>query len=62
MSGNNQPRVRWSQWFKKQLFQVVPDEIATCVFNCKLPECPDGGWEKCEKRLRARRDFSFKVD
>jgi hypothetical protein len=58
-SGHNQPQASWSQWFKNQLFQVVPDEIAMCEFDCKSPNCREGGWAHCERRLRGQGYFSL---
>jgi len=60
MSERNQSRVSWWKRFKNQWSQVVPEEIAACEFDCRLPECLDGVWGRCVKRLRSQEYFSVR--
>ena len=36
---------------KGQFIQAVPKDIAVCEFDCRKPQCFQGEWETCEKRL-----------
>jgi hypothetical protein len=43
---------RVKRWFKEQLFQEIPEDIALCEFDCRKPQCRMGEWETCVRRLR----------
>lgn len=36
----------------KRWIDDVPEEIATCEFDCREFRCERGRWETCEHRLR----------
>jgi hypothetical protein len=35
-----------------ELFQVVPEAIAVCEFDCGKPQCTNAEWASCQRRLR----------
>jgi hypothetical protein len=43
---------RLTRWIENRLIHDVPEDIATCEFDCRKPECRQGEWEACERRLR----------
>ena len=40
----------WQQ-LKKRLVQEVPEEVCACEYDCRKPECRNGDWESCQRRL-----------
>jgi hypothetical protein len=44
----------------RQFIHDVPHELAACEFGCKVGECSQGKWARCERRtLFARRLEEF---
>lgn len=39
-------------WVAGQFFREVPSEDALCEFDCRKPQCHEGEWENCMRRLR----------
>jgi hypothetical protein len=39
------------RWIRILVVQDAPEDIAPCEFECRRPECRQGDWEVCEKRL-----------
>ncbi|MGA3326585.1 MAG: hypothetical protein ABSF45_19120 [Terriglobia bacterium] len=44
------PRDIWD-WVRRQFIDEVPEGDALCEFDCRKPQCTDGEWETCERRL-----------
>ena len=44
-------RRAWNTLTKSGVTEV-PDEIGCCEFDCRHPQCEQGKWESCERRLR----------
>jgi hypothetical protein len=43
--------MRWfMEWLKRHV-QDVPAETSCCEFRCRKPQCYQGEWEHCERRL-----------
>lgn len=38
-------------WLKDQMVKDVPPETALCEFDCRKPQCLEGEWGGCERRL-----------
>jgi hypothetical protein len=38
-------------WTWKQLVGEVPEDDAICAFDCRKPQCTEGEWENCARRL-----------
>jgi hypothetical protein len=47
----NFPRNIWN-WLRRQVVDDVPQGEALCEFDCRKPQCTEGEWEVCERRLR----------
>ena len=45
------------RWFKVQLVEDVPDELARCEFGCRKLECRMGEWESCKRRIEEAQDI-----
>jgi hypothetical protein len=39
-------------WVAGQFFREVPKDDALCEFDCRKPQCYEGEWEKCMRRLQ----------
>jgi len=39
-------------WVAEQFARDVPTEDALCEFDCRKPQCYEGEWENCMRRLR----------
>jgi hypothetical protein len=50
-SQSRNPLVRLWLWTKGQIVSDVPEDIATCEFDCRKPQCTQGEWETCSRRL-----------
>ena len=37
-------------WIKSRVGDV-PDDIAQCEYDCRKPQCRQGEWEACERRV-----------
>ena len=42
---------RLCRWLKEQMVKDVPPETALCEFDCRKPQCLEGEWAGCERRL-----------
>jgi hypothetical protein len=40
------------RWLAGQISREVPAEDALCEFDCRKPQCREGEWENCMRRLR----------
>ena len=40
-------------WAWGQLIGEVPQEDALCEFDCRKPQCTEGEWENCTRRLQS---------
>ena len=40
----------WQQ-LKGEIVQDVPEEDATCEFDCRKEQCTEGEWATCERRI-----------
>lgn len=40
------------RWLLGQISREVPVEDALCEFDCRRPQCFEGEWENCMRRLR----------
>ena len=38
-------------WTWEQLVGEVPEYDAICAFDCRKPQCTEGEWENCARRL-----------
>ena len=45
------PRNIWD-WVRRQFIDEVPEGDALCEFDCRKPQCTEGEWETCDRRLR----------
>ena len=43
----------WQRLFR-ELIQEVPRDYGACEFDCRKPDCTQGEWESCRRRLRSR--------
>jgi len=39
-------------WVWGQIVREVPDDDAICAFDCDKPQCTEGEWETCARRLK----------
>jgi hypothetical protein len=39
------------QRLKRKLVQEVPEEMCACEYDCRKPDCRNGDWESCQRRL-----------
>jgi hypothetical protein len=39
-------------WMAGQFVREVPENTALCEFDCRKPQCWEGEWETCKRRLR----------
>jgi len=39
-------------WLRRQVVDDVPPGDGLCEFDCRKPQCTEGEWEVCERRLR----------
>ena len=39
-------------WIESQIVGEVPQDLALCEFDCRKPQCHEGEWENCFRRLR----------
>ena len=39
-------------WLTWQISSKVPAQDALCEFDCRKPQCFEGEWENCMRRLR----------
>ena len=44
-------RTVW-RWVVGQVAREVPFEDALCEFDCRKPQCFEGEWENCMRRIR----------
>ena len=49
---------RFGRWLLNAIVQDVPDEIASCEFDCRKGQCRHEEWSTCTRRLenQPRRD------
>lgn len=47
------PLQRSLSWIRRNLIDEVPPAIAHCEFECREPQCPEGGWGSCARRRQA---------
>jgi hypothetical protein len=47
----NLPRHIWD-WLRRQFVDEVPEDDALCEFDCRKPQCNEGEWEVCPRRLQ----------
>jgi hypothetical protein len=40
------------RWVVGQFTREVPKEYALCEFDCRKPQCHEGDWENCMRRLQ----------
>jgi len=40
------------EWVAGQFVREVPADTALCEFDCRKPQCHEGEWEGCMRRLR----------
>ena len=40
------------EWLAQQFWRDVPEEDALCEFDCRKPQCHEGEWESCTRRLQ----------
>lgn len=40
-------------WTRGHLIGEVPDDDALCAFDCRKPQCTEGEWESCVRRLES---------
>jgi len=38
-------------WTRGHLVGEVPEDDAICAFDCRKPQCTEGEWENCMRRL-----------
>jgi len=39
-------------WVREQFAGWVPEDDALCEFDCRKPQCREGEWEICTRRLQ----------
>jgi hypothetical protein len=39
-------------WLAGQFVREIPEEDAVCEFDCRKPQCRQGEWESCIRRLQ----------
>jgi len=39
------------QRLKDRLVQEVPDEVGACEYGCRKPDCRNGDWDSCQRRI-----------
>jgi len=39
-------------WVRRQMVEEVPEGDALCEFDCRKPQCHEGEWAACERRLQ----------
>jgi hypothetical protein len=39
-------------WVAGQIARDVPEDDALCEFDCRKPQCHEGEWETCMRRLQ----------
>jgi hypothetical protein len=39
-------------WVAGQFVGDVPEDNALCEFDCRKPQCNEGEWENCTRRLQ----------
>jgi hypothetical protein len=44
-------RTVW-RWLVGQISREVPAEHALCEFDCRKPQCFEGEWANCMRRIR----------
>ena len=44
-------RTVW-RWLMGHISREVPVEDALCEFDCRKPQCFEGEWENCLRRMR----------
>jgi hypothetical protein len=44
-------RTVW-RWMVGEISREVPVEDALCEFDCRKPQCFEGEWENCMRRIR----------
>jgi len=40
------------EWLVGQFWREVAEEDALCEFDCRKPQCHEGEWESCARRLQ----------
>jgi hypothetical protein len=50
---NRNPAQRFWRWFKGQIIEDVPKDIAICEYDCPKEQCRENEWATCERRLSA---------
>jgi len=41
-----------SDWVQGQFVRKVPEEVALCEFDCRKPQCKEGEWDACARRMQ----------
>ncbi len=39
-------------WLREQFVGWVPEDDALCEFDCRKPQCREGEWANCTRRLQ----------
>jgi len=39
-------------WVRQQMIEEVPEGDSLCEFDCRKPQCHEGEWAICERRLQ----------
>lgn len=39
-------------WAKRHILTEVSEDYALCEFDCRKPQCVEGEWETCTRRLQ----------
>jgi hypothetical protein len=47
----NLSRKLWN-WVRGHSIGEVPEDDALCEFDCRKPQCVEGEWESCARRLQ----------
>jgi len=51
MEDQRKQRANMWGWLKSRIIGDVPPEDAVCEYDCRKPQCADGEWDNCERRL-----------
>ena len=46
------PFLRIWQYVKRQIVDIVPEDLAICQFDCRKGQCTQDEWDACERRIR----------
>jgi hypothetical protein len=39
-------------WVAGQFVREIPEDVAVCEFDCRKPQCHEGEWASCMRRLQ----------